>query len=193
MNYHCLLPSRLYQFCGPSCRHFRNTLLLSWNIFCDLFQQSCIWNTAALKNRRCSTMYLSRCMLLHQWTEMHLPATNRWFIARLLSPTANVTLAFENSARELTWLAIWRGLRSRHSCDLTPRNVCLSLRLKDKSYLKKKKSKSTLLARTKKHLPWDANTFRTRTPVPLVYWPHTQSLGNIFSIYCSRGEFYETF
>jgi len=62
------------------------------------FEYSCINNT------RCSTLYLSRGVLLHQWrAAMYLPAVNPITHSASLSSTAKVTLPFVKSARGLTW------------------------------------------------------------------------------------------
>jgi hypothetical protein len=79
------------------------------------------------KNIGCSTVYPNRVTSLKDW-EMHLLATNPMIhSASLLSPTAEVTLRFENSAIDLTLhgRVIRRGLWPVHSPGLTPCDLYL--------------------------------------------------------------------
>jgi hypothetical protein len=118
--------------CGPSRRYFRNTRLLSWNIFCDIFQQSRIWNTAEKKHAVQQCAWVDACCYIVG--QMHFRTNKPMIHSAAVISDSSVTLVFENIAKELTWRAVWRGLWPLHSFDLTPRNVCLSLSLKDRVY-----------------------------------------------------------
>jgi len=54
-NFRCHTRSKLKKTRGSQSRYFRNTRLLSWEIFCEIFQQTHIWSTAALKQ----TLFIS--------------------------------------------------------------------------------------------------------------------------------------
>lgn len=118
--------SLLFKFCilcflGGGCQG-------NWHrSFFDIFQQTHICNTAALKTDAFTKVYLSQGMMSQQWkTEMHLPTTNPAIhSASLLSTTAEFTLPFENSARELAWPRIRHDPWHVHYPDLTIYDICL--------------------------------------------------------------------
>jgi hypothetical protein len=81
------------KYSSPELRNFLRHLPENWHL-----KYSCI------NNRRCSRVYLSRGLLLHQRrAAMYLLAAHLITHSASVSSTAKVTLSFENSAKGLTW------------------------------------------------------------------------------------------
>ena len=82
---------------------FRNPRLLSRAILCNIFWQTLVRTTPALKLTRVNTV-LSLGMLLHPWgAEIYLPATNPIIQSgSLSSPTTKFRLQIEKSVRVFT-------------------------------------------------------------------------------------------
>ena len=51
---------QMQQFCGPSSKPFRNHHIQSWEIFFDIFQETRVWNMAALKQKLFNSVFESR-------------------------------------------------------------------------------------------------------------------------------------
>jgi hypothetical protein len=80
-------------YSSPEMRNFLRHLTEDSNL-----KHSCI------NKSRCSTVYVSRGVLLHQWrAAMYLLAANPITHSASLSSTAKVTLPFEKNATGLTW------------------------------------------------------------------------------------------
>ena len=83
---------------------FQNPRLLCPAIFCDIFQQTLVRSTTALKLTGANTVPSLGVLLQHRGPEIYLPVTNPMVQSAILSsPTAKVTLQCEKILKELAW------------------------------------------------------------------------------------------
>jgi len=106
------------QILWPFVHTFSNNRLLNWEIFCHTFQQTRIWNTAAVKSGAVHTATETRHPVTSLKDIKHLPARDEVIHkASLLPLTADFIVPFENNTRQLTWRSLTPTFHWRHTCD----------------------------------------------------------------------------
>jgi len=82
-NFRCHTRTQLKNFRGPQYRYFQNTSLLSWKIFFEIFQQTHIWSTAALKQTLFNSLLQEICAAITDVRKCTYQQQTQWLILQV--------------------------------------------------------------------------------------------------------------